>query len=84
MDIDDYTIDEHIHRFAVWTAARAASRGRLKNTEVENVIDQCRLKEKVCEIRQDSTLNDLSYRKWLKEECEIMYNQVQASELKQV
>ena len=40
MDIKDYNIDEHIHRFAVWTAARAASRGRLKNTEVEYLIRQ--------------------------------------------
>ncbi len=76
MDIKDYSIDEHIHRFAVWTAARAASRGRLKNTEVEFLIDNSRLREKVAEIRQDNSLNDISYRNWLKENCEVMCNLV--------
>ena len=47
MHFNDYTIDEHAHRFAVWTAARAASRSRLKNTEVEHLINQSDLRNAV-------------------------------------
>ena len=35
-DKNEYTIEEHNHRFAVWTAARAATRG-MKGGTTENV-----------------------------------------------
>lgn len=66
MDIKDYTIDEHIHRFGVWTAARAASRGRLKNTEVEELIKQVDLKEAVRTLSKDQYLDETQYRTWIK------------------
>jgi len=70
MDVKDYTIEEHIHRFAVWTAARAASRGRLKNTKAEFLMNKIRLRQKVEELRHDVLLDDTSYRIWIKENCE--------------
>jgi len=65
MDIDDYAIDEHTHRFAVWTAARAASRSRLKNTEVEYLINKSFLKEEVEALRLLPLLDEVYYRKWI-------------------
>jgi hypothetical protein len=40
-EINEYTIEEHSHRFAVWTAARAATRGMIGGTtkNVEEAIE---------------------------------------------
>lgn len=67
MDINTYSIDEHTHRFAVWTAARAASRSRLKNTEVQLLIDQSCLREQVQKLRLKADLTEMYYRNWIKE-----------------
>lgn len=67
MDINNYSIEEHTHRFAVWTAARAASRSRLKNTEVELLIDQSGLRVQVDMLRQKADLTEMYYRNWIKE-----------------
>ena len=66
MEITDYTIDEHTHRFAIWTAARAASRSRLKNTEVELLISESNLKKEVEELRKLPGLNEIIYKNWIK------------------
>ena len=66
MEITDYTIDEHTHRFAMWTAARAASRSRLKNTEVELLICESHLKEEVERLRKSPALNEIIYKNWIK------------------
>lgn len=66
MEINDYTIDEHTHRFAMWTAARAASRSRLKNTEVELLICESQLKEEVERLRKSPALNEIIYKNWIK------------------
>ena len=67
MDINNYTIDEHAHRFAVWTAARAASRSRLKNTEVEHLINESDLRNAIDKLRQQPLLTEAEYRQWIKE-----------------
>ena len=66
MKITDYSIDEHTHRFAIWTAARAASRSRLKNTEVEFLICASNLKQEVERLRELSALNEIIYKNWIK------------------
>ena|ERR1700712_397784 len=72
MHIKDYSIAEHIHRFAVWTAARAASRGRLKNTEVEDLINKVKLKEAIEVLNQNQYLDETQSRLWIKEMGEKM------------
>jgi len=78
MIVDDYTIDEHTHRFAVWTAARAASRSRLKNTEVEYLITASYLRNKVEFLRQLQTLDKSYYKNWIRESgeaiCQLLAN----------
>lgn len=76
MTANDYTINEHTHRFAVWTAARAASRSRLKNSEVEFLITASLLKEKVEALRQIRNLDEPYYRNWIRETGEIICQQV--------
>jgi hypothetical protein len=79
MKIEDYLIEEHTHRFAIWTAARAVSRSRLKNTEVKMIIDQISLRKQVEQLRQRDDLNDDIYKQWIKvtgeEICRVVQKQ---------
>ena len=79
MEITNYSIDEHTHRFAVWTAARAASRSRLKNTEVELLICESNLKQEVEKLKGLTALNEIDYKNWIEETgyniCKIVKTQ---------
>lgn len=66
MTVGEYTIDEHMHRFAVWTAARAASRSRLKNSEIEYLIKASNLREEINNLKTNVDLSEPEYRNWLK------------------
>lgn len=70
MNIQDYTIDEHTHRFAVWTALRAASRSRLKNSETEYLIRASNLRQEISVLRQKTELSETEYRGWLRNKGE--------------
>ena len=70
MNPNSYTIEEHTHRYAIWTSARASSRSRLKNTEVEYLISQVKLRQEVEQLRQQSSLNDTTFKEWLREKGE--------------
>lgn len=70
MNIDAYTIDEHLHRYACWTAARAASIGRFKNSEIEGCFLQICLREKVQHLKDDNFLTHESYSEWFITTCE--------------
>lgn len=61
-----YCIAEHIHRYAVWTAARAASKSRLKNSEIDFIINQVGLREAVNELAKDNNVTEQVYRSWLR------------------
>lgn len=67
---DTYTIEEHIHRYAVWTAARAASKSRLKNSEVDIIITTVGLREAVKALQMKTPLTEPIYRQWLKKKGE--------------
>ncbi len=69
MNVADYTIDEHTHRFGLWTAARAASTSRFSNSEVAKFIQNCRLKESVEELRSTGNLDHERYRDWFVEKA---------------
>lgn len=56
-----YTIEEHRHRFAVWTAARAVSRGFTGTACVEGAIRSCKIREYV-EAYDESPLTPDQYR----------------------
>ncbi|MGN6802007.1 MAG: hypothetical protein ACTHJN_08885 [Ginsengibacter sp.] len=72
-----YNIDEHIHRYASWAAARAASVSRFSNKEIGSFIEAIELKNKLEEIqRQEITSKE--YKEWftrqvqhLKEKMEL-------------
>ena len=72
MNTEKYTIEEHIHRFAIWTSARAASKSRLKNEEVASLITESKLREKVLSINNDSLLTQMDYHNWIKQIGEEM------------
>jgi hypothetical protein len=65
-----YNIEEHIHRYAVWTAARAASKSRLKNSEVDIIVNTAGLREAVGELQKNTALTEPIYRQWLKKKGE--------------
>ena len=44
-DLSSYGVDEHRHRFAVWTASRAVQRGYLKTQQIQKAIETAHLRE---------------------------------------
>lgn len=64
MNIQDHTIDEHTHRFGLWTAARAASTSRFSNSEVAKFIESCNLKEAVEQLRRLTHMDHETYKEW--------------------
>jgi hypothetical protein len=73
--INDYLIEEHIHRFGVWTAARAASKSRLKNKDVELIFKNIQLLQQVENLRKQE-VSDLQYCEWIKRTGEAIIEQV--------
>jgi hypothetical protein len=61
----DYSIDEHLHRFAIWTAARAASKCRLSNQEISQLIEFISLREEIDKLRKLDPLTESFYRNWI-------------------
>lgn len=64
----NYAIEEHVHKYACWTAARAASTSRFSNVEIYQFIIQTGLKGALEELRLRKEMNHLIYRKWFVEE----------------
>ena len=50
----DYTIEEHVHRYACWTAARAASISRFSNNEISQFISQSGLRNELDKINKEA------------------------------
>ena len=63
-DFSKYTIEEHLHRYACWTAARAASTSRFSNDEVAGFLLSCNLRENLEELRTKSIVTHEIYREW--------------------
>jgi len=51
LNLENYTIDEHAHRFAVWASARAAQRGFTTTTNISQAIREIGLQEKIDSFR---------------------------------
>lgn len=60
---DNYPIDEHIHRFACWTAARAASIGRFSNKEICQFIAEIGLRNQL-ELLRKQQITSEDYEEW--------------------
>jgi hypothetical protein len=60
-----YNFEEHIHRFACWTAARAASIGRYSNEEIKSIIDRLDLRGKILQLKQEN-IDHALYTEWFK------------------
>lgn len=64
MSNSTYSFSEHAHRYACWTAARAASISRFSNAEVSGFIEAVKLREHIDRFRQQSTLSNDVFRTW--------------------
>jgi hypothetical protein len=53
--MNTYTFEEHIHRYAVWTAARAAQRGFTKTKVIDEVIKEVGLRDYLNNPHTDQT-----------------------------
>ena len=62
-------IDEHIHRYGLWCAARAVSKSLLSNREIKLLVDKIELREKLELLRYNAALSDTYYTEWLREMC---------------
>jgi len=72
----EYTIEEHVHRYACWTAARAASTSRFSNTEVSQFITESGLKKALESLRLKDEMNHLIYKKWYVEQVNSLLEQM--------
>ncbi|MCP5299103.1 MAG: hypothetical protein H6954_05300 [Chromatiaceae bacterium] len=62
-----YTIEEHRHRFAVWTAARAVQRGFSKTANISAAVDVCGIRgfvESYDEQAYDPDAYDADHKSW--------------------
>ncbi|MGN6194705.1 MAG: hypothetical protein ACTHOB_07180 [Ginsengibacter sp.] len=60
---NEYSIDEHIHRYACWTAARAASISRFSNNEIGQFIFENNLQKELDNIKKGVITSD-EYKRW--------------------
>lgn len=60
-----YTIEDHIHRFAVWTSARAIQRAFTTTSNIETAINISELRNEVIEFSK----NSVDYDSWHKNIC---------------
>ena len=63
MKESEYTMEEHIHRYSCWTAARAASVGRFSNDEMIQFITESDLKNELDKIR-GKEISSAEYMEW--------------------
>jgi hypothetical protein len=83
MILDNYTIEEHLHRYACWTAARAASISRFKNSEIVSCFEKVSLREKVQSLRHEYNLNHNDYLQWFISMCDkimVALNEIETKE----
>ena len=73
--LEDYSIEEHSHRFGVWTAARAASASRLSNQEVQELFHQINLRAEVDALKLKNITDEI-YCTWIKETGEKLISNV--------
>jgi len=72
-DKNNYTNEEHSHRFAVWTAARAATRGMKGGTtnNVEEAIESSRLRTLIDSPKEHSPISDfITYQRVHNQYCD--------------
>ncbi len=60
---NNYTIEEHIHKYACWTAARAASISRFSNNEITQFILENNLRTELGKIKEKKITSD-EYKEW--------------------
>lgn len=59
-----YNFAEHAHRYACWTAARAASISRFSNSEISGFIEAIQLRQQVEQLQQKDTVSKDLFRDW--------------------
>ena len=62
--IENYSIDEHIHRYACWTAARAASTSRFSNSEISKFITVSGTRDGLEALRRENEMPHSIYKDW--------------------
>jgi len=69
----DYDAAEHIHRYAVWTAARA-QRAFLTNELINDAINKVRLKEECQDLKNWNTITVSEFDNWHSRKCNELVN----------
>lgn len=59
-----YDFNEHRHRYACWTAARAASVSRFSNIQIATFINRVQLKQEVAKLKKESKISHDFYKEW--------------------
>ncbi len=82
MNAEDYSIGEHIHRYACRTAARAASISRFSNTEINDFIQSTGLRTALLQLKEKPEVA-LIYKDWFIEQVEQIKQQMEQYKSKQ-
>jgi hypothetical protein len=69
-ELENYDANEHIHRYAVWTAARASQRGFATTELIGKAIENVNLKEEVLELEKRKEISATDFDKWHEIICE--------------
>ncbi len=75
---EDYTFAKHCHRYACWTASRAASAGRFKNKEIAWFIEIIGLRECLESLKSEGKISSLRYEEWFLEAVTTLKSQMKA------
>ena len=67
----DYTIGEHVHKYACWTAARAASISRFSNNEIIQFISETGLRNELNKINKEAITRE-KYKEWFVRQTEAI------------
>jgi hypothetical protein len=77
--IEDYDAAEHIHRYAIWTAARSAQRGFTTTKIIGNAIKAVNLKKEIIELINKKEIAVDEFDKWHEEMCEKIESELKNS-----
>ena len=64
-------MEEHVHRYSCWTAARAASISRFSNNEISQFILENNLQNALGEIKKEE-ITSAQYKEWFVRQTDVM------------
>jgi hypothetical protein len=78
----EYTFEEHSHRYACWTAARSASISRFSNIEIAGFIQRISLRLKLEKLRAQKNVAHWQYKNWFIENVRLLKEEMETNSVR--